>query len=134
LNNLQLFVGSYSAAPYRFDFADFHPEKVLGFLPHELDYTHLRMIWRRWRRKADLSVFSYRMTPFGPPWIDQALSAIFQLRGDWVIDFWLIDYLVSLMSTERSPALDGTLGAGERLKSDRRSDLLRSTRHGQCRH
>jgi hypothetical protein len=33
---------------------------VLGFLPHELDYTHLRMIWRRWRKKADLNFFGYR--------------------------------------------------------------------------
>jgi len=115
---LPLFVGAYSAAPYRFDFADFHPEKALGFLPHELDYTHLRMIWRRWRNKADLSVFGYRMTPCGPPWIDRALSAIFRLRGDWVTDFRLIDYLVSLMSTERSPALDGSPGNGERLKKD----------------
>ncbi len=115
---LPLFVGSYSAAPYRFDFADFHPEKALGFLPHELDYTHLRMIWRRWRNKAGLSVFGYRMTPCGPHWIDSALSAIFRLRGDGVTDFRLIDYPVSLMSTERSPALDGSLGAGERLKKD----------------
>jgi hypothetical protein len=115
---LPLFVGTYSAAPYRFDFADFHPEKALGFLPHELDYTHLRMIWRRWRNKADLSVFGYRMTPCGPHWIDSALSAIFRLRGDWVTDFRLIDYLVSLMSTERSPALDGSPGNGERLKKD----------------
>jgi hypothetical protein len=39
---LPLFVGTYSAAPYRIDFMDFHPERVLGFLPHELDFTHLR--------------------------------------------------------------------------------------------
>lgn len=115
---LPLFVGTYSAAPYRFDFADFHPEKVLGFLAHELDYTHLRMIWRRWKKKADLNIFGYRMTPCGPQWIDRALSVLFHLRGDWVMDFRLIDYLASLMSTERSPALDGTLGNGERLKSD----------------
>ena len=115
---LPLFVGAYSAAPYRFDFADFHPEKVLGFLPHELDYTHLRMIWRRWRKKADLSVFGYRMTPFGPQWIDRAFSHLFRLNGDWVTDSRLIDYPVSLLSTERSPALDGGLGNGDRLKSD----------------
>jgi len=40
---LPLFVGLYSAAPYRLDFTDFHPERALGFLPHELDYTHLRI-------------------------------------------------------------------------------------------
>ncbi len=53
---LPLFVGTYSAAPYRLDFTDFHPERVLGFLPHELDYTHLRMLWRRWKKKASLKV------------------------------------------------------------------------------
>ncbi|HEY6404063.1 MAG TPA: hypothetical protein VI479_21765, partial [Blastocatellia bacterium] len=115
---LPLFVGSYSAAPYRLDFADFHPEKVLGFLPHELDYTHLRMIWRRWRRKADLKIFGWAMTPCGPSWIDRLLSALFRLKGDWVADFRLLDYLVAVMSTESSPALDGSLGAGERLKLD----------------
>jgi len=53
---LPLFVGAYSAAPYRLDFPDFHPEKILGFLPHELDYTHLRMIWRRWKKKAGMTI------------------------------------------------------------------------------
>lgn len=48
---LPLFVGTYSAAPFRMDFQDFHPEQALGFLPHELDFTHLRMIWRRWKKK-----------------------------------------------------------------------------------
>lgn len=115
---LPLFVGTYSPAPYRLDFADFHPEKVLGFLPHELDYTHLRMIWRRWRKKADLNFFGYRLTPFGPPWLDKLFSSVFRLRGDWVGDFRLIDYMVAVMSTERSPAFDGSLGSGERLKRD----------------
>lgn len=115
---LPLFVGTYSAAPYRLDFSDFHPEKVLGFLPHELDYTHLRMIWRRWRKKADLNVFGYRMTPCGPIWLDNLLSGLFRLRGDAVPDFRLIDYLAAVMSTERSPAFDGQLGNGERLKRD----------------
>jgi hypothetical protein len=100
---LPLFVGAYSAAPYRLDFADFHPEKVLGFLPHELDYTRLRMIWRRWRKKADLKIFGYAMTPCGPSWIDRILSALFRLKGDWVADFRLLDYLVAVMSTESSP-------------------------------
>ena len=53
---LPLFVGTYSAAPYRLDFVDLHPEKALGFLPHELDYTHLRMLWRRWKKKANLNI------------------------------------------------------------------------------
>ncbi|HKX32925.1 MAG TPA: hypothetical protein VJ302_34905, partial [Blastocatellia bacterium] len=115
---LPLFVGTYSAAPYRFDFAEFHPERVLGFLPHELDYTHLRMIWRQWRKKADLNVLGYPMTPFGPQWIDRALSQLFRLGGDGVTDSRLIDYPVVLMSTPRSPALDGTPGNVERLKRD----------------
>jgi hypothetical protein len=57
---LPLFVGTYSAAPYRLDFQDFRPEQALGFLPHELDFTHLRMIWRRWKRKADVKVAGIR--------------------------------------------------------------------------
>ncbi|MGH9803300.1 MAG: hypothetical protein ACRD82_23290, partial [Blastocatellia bacterium] len=115
---LPLFVGTYSAAPYRLDFTDFHPERVLGFLPHELDYTHLRMIWRRWRKKAGLNFFGYRLTPFGPIWFDRLLSKVFRLKGDCVADFRLIDYLVAVMSTERSPAFDGSLDSSDRLKRD----------------
>ena len=40
---LPLFVGTYSAAPYRIGFTQFHPERLLSFLPHELDFTHLRL-------------------------------------------------------------------------------------------
>ncbi|MGH7369645.1 MAG: hypothetical protein ACREIN_02010 [Candidatus Methylomirabilaceae bacterium] len=115
---LPLFVGTYSAAPYRLDFSDFHPETALGFLPHELDYTHLRMIWRRWRGKANLSVLGHPITPFGPTWLDRLLSGLFRLRGDFIPDFRLIDYLVALMSTDQSPALDGRLGNAARLKKD----------------
>lgn len=115
---LPLFVGTYSAAPYRFDFADFHPEKALGFLPHELDFTHLRMLWRRWQKKAKLKIFGRPLTPFGPLWLDKALSALFRLKGDFIPDYRLIDYLVALMSTERSPALDGTLHNHDHLKQD----------------
>lgn len=115
---LPLFVGTYSAAPYRLGFMDFHPEQALGFLPHELDYTHLRMLWRRWRKKADLSVFGRSVTPFGPPWLDQAFSRFFQLRGDFVPDYRLLDYPVCFLSTSRSPALDGQLGNQARLKED----------------
>jgi len=115
---LPLLVGTYTAAPYRFDFTDFHPENVLGFLPHELDYTHLRMIWRRWKRKAQNRIFGQPVTPMGPRWLDFALSKLFGLRGDYVTDFRMIDYLVSLLSTHRSPALDGAPGNGERLKRD----------------
>ena len=68
---LPLFVGTYSAAPYRLDFVDFHPEQALGFLPHELDYTHLRMLWRRWQRQGRLPLFGRPLTPFGPPLLDR---------------------------------------------------------------
>lgn len=115
---LPLFVGTYSASPYRLDFSDFHPEKALGFLPHELDYTHLRMIWRRWKKKAALKVFGHPITPFGPDWLDRMLKFVFRLKGDFIPDFRLIDYFVSLMSTDQSPALDGRLGNAERLKRD----------------
>lgn len=115
---LPLFVGAYSAAPYRLDFTDFHPERVLGFLPHELDYTHLRMIWRRWKQKARLKILGRPLTPFGLEWLDRALSVVFRLKGDYVPDFRLIDYLVAVLSTDRSPALDGTLHNGDRLKRD----------------
>ena len=115
---LPLFVGTYSASPYRFDFTDFHPEKVLGFLPHELDYTHLRMIWRRWKGKANNRIFGKPTTPFGPKWLDGFISKVFRLKGDFVADYRLISYFASLMSTEQSPALDGKLGNCDRLKRD----------------
>ncbi|HOI74917.1 MAG TPA: hypothetical protein PLO63_12310 [Syntrophales bacterium] len=115
---LPLFVGTYSAAPYRMDFLDFHPEKALGFLPHELDYTHLRMLWRRWQKKAGIRVLGRPVTPFGPLWLDRFLRGLFSLKGDFIPDYRLIDYLVVILSTERSPALDGRLHNGERLKRD----------------
>jgi hypothetical protein len=115
---LPLFVGTYSVAPYRLAFTDFHPEKALGFLAHELDYTHLRMIWRRWKKKADLSVFGQPLTPFGPHALDRAVSSLFRLQGDFVPDYRLIDYLVCLMSTDHSPGLDGKTGNGDRLRRD----------------
>ena len=115
---LPLFVGTYSAAPYRLGFSDFHPETALGFLPHELDYTHLRMLWRRWRKKASLSLFGRSVTPFGPSWLDHGFSRLCNLKGDFVPDFRLLDYPVCFLSTNRSPALNGHLGNQERLKED----------------
>ncbi|MGB5217614.1 MAG: hypothetical protein WBN66_04895, partial [Smithella sp.] len=115
---LPLFVGTYTAAPYRLGFTDFHPEKALGFLPHELDYTHLRMLWRRWKKKANLKVLGYPLTPFGPNRIDRLLSSLFRLKGDFVPDFRLVDYLVSILSTEESPALNGMLHNSRQLKKD----------------
>jgi hypothetical protein len=115
---LPLFVGTYSAAPYRMDFWDFHPEKALGFLPHELEATHVRMLWRRWKKKARMSVLGRPITPVGPLWLDKATAFLCGLRGDFVPDFRLIDYLVALQSTDQSPALDGTLDNHQRLKRD----------------
>jgi len=115
---LPLFVSTYTAAPYRLDFCDFHPEKVLGFLPHELDYTHLRMLWACWKQKAKLKILGRSLTPFGLKSLDSAVRSVFKLRGDYVPDFRLLDYFVSLMSTNRSPALDGCLGNWDRLKND----------------
>lgn len=115
---LPLFVGSYTAAPFRLGFSDFHPEKALGFLPHELDYTHLRMLWRRWRKKADISIFGQPLTPFGPPALDRFISRAFGLKGDYVPDYRLIDYLVCLLSTDRSPALNGQPGNTDLLRRD----------------
>jgi cell division septum initiation protein DivIVA len=115
---LPLFVGTYTAAPYRLAFTDFHPEKALGFLPHELDYTHLRMLWRRWQKKADLNVLGNPLTPFGPHRLDQLVSSAFHLSGDFVPDFRLIDYLVAILSTEKSPALNGKLHNSQQLKQD----------------
>ena len=115
---LPMFVGAYSAAPYRLDFQDFHPEKVLGFLPHELNYTHLRMIWRRWKKKAGLRFLGHPLTPFGPEWLDSAVSRLLLLRGDYVHDFRLINYPIAPLSTDESPALDGKPDNDRKLKHD----------------
>ena len=115
---LPLFVGTYSASPYRLGYTDFHPERALGFLPHELDYTHLRMLWRRWQKKASLSIMGQPVTPFGPPWIDKMVSGVFRLKGDFVPDYRLVDYLICLMSTPQSPALNGRVGNSDKLKRD----------------
>ncbi|SEA26794.1 hypothetical protein SAMN05660420_01661 [Desulfuromusa kysingii] len=115
---LPLFATTYSAAPYRLAFADFHPEKVLGFLPHQLDFTHLRMFWRRWKKKASLSCFGQTLTPFGPQRLDRLLSNSLAMRGDLVPDFRLLDYPICFLSTEQSPAYDGNIGNQEQLKED----------------
>jgi hypothetical protein len=117
---LPLFVGTYAASPYRLGFTDFHPERVLAFLPYELDYTHLRMIWRRWRKKARLKswLFGLRMTPFGPPMLDRLWGRVWGLKGDYLPDYRLLDYLVAVMSTDASPALSGRAGNQDLLKKD----------------
>lgn len=115
---LPLFVGTYSAAPYRLDYAGFHPEKALGFLAHELDYSQLRILWRMWKAKAKIRICGAPVTPFGPEWLDRMISRIFNLKGDFLHDYRLLDYLVCLLSTDQSPALDGSPGSSERLKKD----------------
>jgi len=115
---LPLFATTYSAAPHRLDFQEFHPERVLGFMPHELTHTHLRMIWRRWKKKAHLKVMGKPLTPFGPVWLDRLIADIFRLKGDFVPDGRLIDYFTSVMSTFRSPALNGSLESEAGLKKD----------------
>ncbi len=115
---LPLFVGNYSAAPYRLNFYDFHPEKILGFLPHELDETHLRMIWRRWKKKGQLQFLGHSFTPFGPLWLDKWFSRLLHLKGDFLPDFRLIDYLTILLSTSESSALNGKMDNEQQLLSD----------------
>lgn len=115
---LPLFVGTYTAAPYRIDFEQFHPETVLGFLPHELDFTHLRMFWRRWKSKAKIKFIGRPITPFGPNFVDHTVSSSLGLKGDYVPDFRLIDYPAALLSTEAHAALDGKLGNQDLLKED----------------
>jgi hypothetical protein len=115
---LPLFVGTYSAAPYRIDFAQFHPERLLAFLPHELDFTHLRLMWREWREKARLRVFGSPVTPYGPQGFDTLVAKVFRLRGDLVPDYRLINYPVAWLSTEHTSDLDGTPGNLTRLASE----------------
>lgn len=115
---LPLFAGIYSAAPHRLDFSDMHPESVLRYLPHQLAHRHLRMLWRAWKKKSRIRFMQKPLTPMGPHWLDRALATLLQLRGDFVPDMRLLDYLVALPSTDRAPALDGSLESEERLKQD----------------
>jgi len=112
---LALFVGTYSAAPYRIDFAEFHPEKLLAFLPHELDFTHLRLMWREWKEKARMRILGRTVTPYGPQGVDQFRARLFGLRGDLVPDYRLLNYPVAWLATEQSSALDGAVGNVSRL-------------------
>ena len=115
---LALFVGTYSAAPYRVDFAEFHPEKLLSFLPHELDFTHLRLMWREWKEKARMRVLGRVVTPYGPSGIDNFRAHVFRLRGDLVPDYRLLNYPVAWLATEQSSALDGKPGNVSRLVAE----------------
>ena len=107
---LALFVGTYTAAPYRIGFTDFHPERLLSFLPHELDFTHLRLLWREWKEKAQLRVCGHALTPYGPRWLDDLVGKLFRLPGDCVPDARLLTYPVAWLATEHSSALDGGCG------------------------
>jgi hypothetical protein len=115
---LPLFVGTYSGAPYRIDFAQFHPEVLLAFLPHELDFTHLRLMWREWKEKAKLKILGRSATPYGPPLLDRAMAGLFRLRGDIVPDYRLLNYPVAWLSTEHASALDGEPGNATRLAAE----------------
>jgi len=115
---LALFVGTYTAAPYRVGFTDFHPERLLSFLPHELDFTHLRLLWREWKEKAQLSVCGHALTPYGPRRLDDIVSKFLNLRGDCVPDARLLTYPVAWLATEHSSALDGTPGNVEQLSAE----------------
>lgn len=115
---LALFVGTYTAAPYRIGFTQFHPERLLSFLPHELDFTHLRLLWREWKEKAQLRLCGKPLTPYGPRSLDAIVANVFKLRGDCVPDARLLTYPVAWLATERSSALDGTGGNIQRLSSE----------------
>ncbi len=115
---LPLFVGTFSASPFKLDFVDFHPERILGFLPHELDGTRLRMLWRRWKKKGRFKILGRALTPFGPPWLDRGISRLLRFKGDFVPDFRVLDYPVALLSTSQCPGLDGNLGNDARLLED----------------
>ncbi len=115
---LSLFVGTYTAAPYRIGFTQFHPERLLSFLPHELDFTHLRLLWREWKEKAQISRCGHALTPYGPRWIDNMVAKLCKLRGDLVPDARLLTYPVAWLATEHSSALDGSAGNIQRLSSE----------------
>ncbi|MHB1022860.1 MAG: hypothetical protein ACYC46_07565 [Acidobacteriaceae bacterium] len=120
---LPLFAGLFSTAPYRLGFADFHPERLLTYTPHEMDFTHLRLFWREWKEKASLRAFGIKgfgqpITPYGPRTLDAGLAHLFRLRGDFVPDFRLLSYPVAWLATRRTSALDGSQGNVERLKAE----------------
>jgi hypothetical protein len=50
--------------------------------------------------------------------LDNIVSKTFGLRGDFIQDFRLIDYMVCLMSSPESPAFNGVSGNDMRLKKD----------------
>lgn len=115
---LPLFTPLYSSSPLRIGYNDFRPENLIGFLSHELDYTHLRMIWSKWVRKAGIEFFGRPLLPYGPSWYEKIWSTLFRFKGDAVPDARITDYLIALMSTPESQALNGKLGNDTLLRSD----------------
>ncbi|HTX51908.1 MAG TPA: hypothetical protein VMD08_00760 [Candidatus Baltobacteraceae bacterium] len=100
---LPLFVGTYSAAPYRLGDHECRPERVLGFLPHELTAEDVRALWETWR------VQSLHHWP----------RAFWRSAGSRLIpDARILDYPMALASTVRTAGLDGRLGNLTRLKAD----------------
>ncbi len=94
---IPLFVGLYSASPWRLSAAEMAPEHALGYLPHMLETTVLRRLWRGWRARAGI---------------------LSRMRGDLVPDYRLVDYFAQFASTTSSPALNGLPGNDERLKHE----------------
>ncbi len=115
---IPLLTVTYSASPYRIPFNRIHPETILGFLPHELDFTHLRMIYRRWMKKVHNKRFGHRFMPKGPKWVDMILEKGLMLKGDYIPDFRVLDYFVSILSTETAPGLNGKLNNQQMLKKE----------------
>ncbi len=115
---LALFVGTYTAAPCRIGFSQFHPERLLSFLPHEMDFTHLRLLWREWKEKAQLRLFGHAWTPYGPRTLDRVIAKLFRLRGDCVPDARLLTYPVAWLASEHASALTGVAGNIQRLSSE----------------
>ena len=114
------------------------PSVLLAFLPHELDFTHLRLMWREWKEKAKLKILGRPATPYGPPWLDRAISGVFRLRGDLVPDYRLLNYPVAWLSTEHASALGrrarkhGAPGGGAWISSASSIGACRSTCRCAC--
>ena len=76
------------------------------------------MLWRRWKKKADIRFIGKPLTPFGPRRLDMLLAMALGLHGDLIPDFRLIDYFITLLSTDTSPGLNGIPGNQEQLKAE----------------
>lgn len=113
---IPLFPGFYSSAPLRMSFKDFRMEKALGFLPHELDFFHLRILWRRWKKKSKNKLFGKIITPLGFDEVDSFFEKIFGFKGDFIFDHRLIDYPAALLSSDLCSPIDGNYDSEEKYK------------------